>query len=489
MLDSYSGRTTYEYDAAHRLVGQVQPDGGTVHFAYDAAGNLLMQKGLSGVVLDTGNRLAAANGETFTYNDRDHIASRANGHGLTHFEYDSCDRLIRCVTPAGEWQSIYDPFGRRITKTWQGATTEYYWDDNRLAAERGSDGRLRIYIHVDAAALVPFMFVDYESEAADVRSGRRYFISTDQIGTPIHVEDDLGETVWQSAVDAYGVTHVRPGNRIDLTMRFPGHQDDGEVGLFYNRFRHYSPTLGRYLQSDPLGIPGTTNLYAYPANPLTTVDIFGLTHPPKTEEEAGPKKPGADEETTPPRALEPSERDIAGGKNKPFDDLPSLQGKTPEEVRDILAQAGFSKTQNERTVDVPNKDGGTTTRTDGQGGSEIWMRQNADGSYENVRIDPHGHNPPPNVSPFAGDPPHAHLEFIPDDQARRDGATFPPRRDDPPGTPPRPVLPPGSSNADAADAYNNGYTPGVFDPFNDNHDQTKPSDFNQNHIPLKPGGS
>src|SRR5262249_17288091 len=48
------------------------------------------------------------------------------------------------------------------------------------------------------------------------------------------------------------------------------------TGLHYNRFRYFSPELGRYLQSDPAGLEGGINLYAYPADPLTGVDIDGL---------------------------------------------------------------------------------------------------------------------------------------------------------------------------------------------------------------------
>jgi RHS repeat-associated protein len=216
---------------------------------------------------------------------------------VTSFEYDSCDRLVRCATPDGEWSSVYDPLGRRICKSWQGATTEYYWDDNRLAAERTPDGHLRIYVYVDAGALVPFMFLDYESPTAPVKSGRQYFISTNQIGTPIRVEDEQGRTVWRAKVDPYGIAHLASTNTMHFALRFPGHQEDAEIGLFYNRFRHYSPALGRYLQSDPMGIAGGKNLYSYPANPLTSVDIFGL-HPPKSEDDDGASQTGQDEEAS-----------------------------------------------------------------------------------------------------------------------------------------------------------------------------------------------
>ncbi len=202
---------------------------------------------------------------------------------------------MRCTTPGGEWESTYDPLGRRVSKTWLGRTTRSYWDDNRLAAERHPDGRLRIYVYVDVEALTPFLFLDYDSDTSAADSGRRYFIATDQIGTPVRVEDDKGQPVWLATVAPYGSTQLRNGSTIDFALRFPGHYEDSELGLFYNRFRHYDPALGRYLQSDPMGIAGGTNLYAYASNPLTAVDVFGL-HKPKKEDGPGKKTTGEDDE-------------------------------------------------------------------------------------------------------------------------------------------------------------------------------------------------
>ena len=62
-------------------------------------------------------------------------------------------------------------------------------------------------------------------------------------------------------------------------LRFPGHYHDAATGLHYNRFRYYSPELGRYLESDPVGVAGGLNLYGYccDSNPLRDVDLRGLT--------------------------------------------------------------------------------------------------------------------------------------------------------------------------------------------------------------------
>lgn len=273
--DNLRGEVRHEYDAAHRLRRRILPRGKTENYELDLAGNLLGQPGLTGAGLDQGNRLRYANGESIQYNDRNHVASRQTPAGLLSYTYDSRDQLVGVETPRGPWTADYDAEGRRTRKTWAGQTTEYYWNADQLIAEVNAEGRLRLYIYAEPLAQTPLFFLDYDSVTSPPESGRLYFIFSDQVGAPCLIEDESGSEVWRASIGPYGEAQVAPESKIEFNLRFPGHYFDAELGLHYNRFRYYSPVWGRYLQSDPWGIAGGDNLYAYCSNPLLKADVRG----------------------------------------------------------------------------------------------------------------------------------------------------------------------------------------------------------------------
>jgi RHS repeat-associated protein len=305
--DNRRGTTRYDYDAAHRI-SNVQSLRSAISreskYLFDCAGNLLAQPGLTGVTLLEGNRLLTANGDCFEHNHRNHISLRQGRGGETKFVYDSRDMLVQCESPAGLWSAAYDPLGRRIRKTMGESTTEFFWDTDRLIAEVAPDGRLRVYVYADAFALTPLLFIDYESVESDPGSGAAHFIFADHLGAPARVENTRGDVVWEAEYDPYGAIRIDNRSSIELNLRWPGHYCDPELGLHYNRFRYYSPELGRYLQSDPLGLAGGENLYAYTINPLKWVDLRGTCPDEPADENPNssnqkPKQDGADKETPP----------------------------------------------------------------------------------------------------------------------------------------------------------------------------------------------
>lgn len=324
VVDNKSGTTKYRHDAAHRLTEELPPFGPSRSFEFDRAGNLLKQPGLTGVVIGDCNRLREAGGEVYTYNDRCNLSQRQGPSGVTRYEYDDLDMLVRCEIKGEIWAATYDGLCRRVQKVWRNETTRYFWDDFRLAAELRHNGSCRLYIYADQTALAPFLFVEYESLKAPPESGLRYYIFTNQVGAPIRVEDNAGQAVWSARIDPYGTAHVDSGSKIELQLRFPGHYFDPETGLHYNRFRYFSPELGRYLQSDPAGLAGGINAYAYPSRPLTVVDIDGLGRkkvtPPKTKD-GPPPQVGCSAPVSPGLSPEEVKAQLEAKSKKLMDDI------------------------------------------------------------------------------------------------------------------------------------------------------------------------
>jgi RHS repeat-associated protein len=289
--DSLRGLTEYRYDAAHRLVGETAADGSKSEFVLDAAGNVRVKPGLTHAELLEGNRLRIAGPERFRYDVHECLAAQDDGAGgLVGYQYNSLDMLV-AVSWSGRddtWTAAYDGLERRLYKSRGDARTDFYWDGDRLAAEIGPTGALRIYIYPGPDALVPLLFIDYDGIDDEPASGRAYYPVGNQIGVPLHIQDQAGKLVWwASYVEPYGSVTVRPGATISYALRFPGHYFDEETGLHDNRFRSYSPRIGRYLQPDPIGQSGGVNVYAYPANPLADVDVLGLMHPYKPQSSKG----------------------------------------------------------------------------------------------------------------------------------------------------------------------------------------------------------
>lgn len=288
VADNRRGTMRCRYDAANRLVAVVDPDGSTEEIDHDPAGNILRNAAFEHIAYDAGGRITGAGGIVLDHDARNRLARRGTGPEATTYHYDAYDMLVRCERPDGVWEASYDYFGRRVAKAWRGQATRYFWDRDRLAAEIAPDGRVRVYVYADIFALVPIMFVEYASLDEPAEAGRRFFLFHDQVGAPSLVLDGRGREVWKATTRPYGAVRHEVEPSIDLGLRFPGHLHDPEIGLHYNRFRYYDPQLGRYLQSDPKGIGGGLNLYAYPANPLARVDLRGLTcadHPEETDPE------------------------------------------------------------------------------------------------------------------------------------------------------------------------------------------------------------
>ncbi|TOI59498.1 type IV secretion protein Rhs [Vibrio parahaemolyticus] len=95
--------------------------------------------------------------------------------------------------------------------------------------------------------------------------GTVYHVHNDHLGTPQALTDESGATVWKASYSPFGKATVTT-EQIKFNLRFPGQYFDAETGLHYNWHRYYDPNTGMYITSDPIGLAGGINTYAYALN-------------------------------------------------------------------------------------------------------------------------------------------------------------------------------------------------------------------------------
>jgi RHS repeat-associated protein len=89
--------------------------------------------------------------------------------------------------------------------------------------------------------------------------------------------DDKGSLTWEARLDIYGKVRIFAERSLsDCPFRYQGQYEDAETGLYYNRFRYYSPEEGICLSKDPTGLNGGMTLYGYVHDTNSWVDVFGL---------------------------------------------------------------------------------------------------------------------------------------------------------------------------------------------------------------------
>jgi RHS repeat-associated protein len=108
-----------------------------------------------------------------------------------------------------------------------------------------------------------------------------YFIQIDHLGTPRVLIDRAGQQRWSWLAEPFGnsapVENPIGAGPVKLNLRMPGQYFDEESGWVYNWMRSYDPAIGRFTQSDPIGLAGGINTYAYVENqPTSLTDPLGL---------------------------------------------------------------------------------------------------------------------------------------------------------------------------------------------------------------------
>jgi RHS repeat-associated protein len=204
--------------------------------------------------------------QTFAYDALGNLRSATGSYGTKEYVYDAFDRLVQeTKTPSGS-PPVIVTYGHLGTKRF---------------LRKNQDGSYRITIDGDG---VDDHLMEVSTSATGVRQLRHYhqdasgsvYMMTDQDGTPLEFYDytAYGE---QSILGPDGVA-TRATSAIENNLGFQGHPIDPDTGLVQMRNRWYLPQLGRFTSTDPLGLAGGPNLFAFAGSaPLKYTDPFGLT--------------------------------------------------------------------------------------------------------------------------------------------------------------------------------------------------------------------
>jgi len=244
--------TTYTNTVAstsNRLT-QTQDVPGTAAIQYDAAGH---------ITNDGSN--------SFTYSDRGRMTSATNAGGTVSYQYNGLNQRVyksgpTALVPTGSAYYLYDEQGQ-------------------LLGEYDSNGA-PVYETVYLGGMPVGVLKQAGSAANGDIATTMYNVHADHIATARVITQQDQAIVWRwDTAEAFGGT-VPDQNPSGIgtfvyNQRFPGQVFDAETGLFQNWNREYNARQGRYVQSDPIGLKGGINTFAYTeSNPISGFDQTGL---------------------------------------------------------------------------------------------------------------------------------------------------------------------------------------------------------------------
>lgn len=208
------------------------------------------------------------------YDDRSRLAARTNGSNgplLTGYRYNGKgERVAKLSYDGSAANTVTD-------------THHYVYDEEgHLIGEYAASGALvQEIVWIDSTPIARY---------TDELAGTQY-IETEHLGTPRNLVDpDRNAVVWKwdligppAAGVSVDFSESAPSTDPDgdgtatvFNLRYPGQQYDVESGLSYNYFRDYEPGTGRYVESDPIGLRGGIDTFAYVGGfPLILIDQYG----------------------------------------------------------------------------------------------------------------------------------------------------------------------------------------------------------------------
>lgn len=272
--------TQYSYNNQGNLSGINQTLAGTAHnvsysYTYNRVGEVTQtgwnnnlynwdaETNTTGYTNNGLNQYTAVAGTPYTYDTNANLTS----NGTWTYAYDADNRLISANKNGLNATLAYDAPGRLRSTNINSSISNLLYDDTNLVAEYNSSGTLQQrYIHGPG---IDEPLVIYEGSG----TSNKTWLHANLQGSIIARSNTSG--IGQS-VYGYGPFGEPTAESDTLRWRYTGQQYFPSLGLYYYKARWYSPGLGRFLQTDPIGYDSDLNLYTYAGNsPISHIDPNG----------------------------------------------------------------------------------------------------------------------------------------------------------------------------------------------------------------------
>ena len=216
-------------------------------------------------------------GHQYSYDNNGNLTSKVDKvtSATTTYQYDGEDKLTQVATPTDIVLYQYDCFCRRISKSVNGVVTKYVYDREDILFEFDENDQIKArYTH--APGIDEPISVDRDTDSNGTLE-TTYYYQYDGLGSVIAITDSSGNVVQTYVYDSFGKI-VQQAGSLENSYTYTGREWDAEAGLYYYRARYYGPTLGRFINGDPIGFAGgDVNFYVYVQNnPVNFIDPLGL---------------------------------------------------------------------------------------------------------------------------------------------------------------------------------------------------------------------
>ncbi|WP_281852236.1 RHS repeat-associated core domain-containing protein [Dyella sp. GSA-30] len=269
---------TYGYDPLYRLAGVNDANGNAIEaYTYSKTGDRLSKVKAGGLATgvygyQSGTHwLTSIGSAARTYDLNGNTIGGANAGETSGYGYNDRNRLTLVQRNQQTVATyVYNAMGERVAKAVTSPQTINerftYNEASQLTGEYGTTNR--DYIWLDG---LPVAVVDSGTTSTI------NYVHADGLGTPRAISDSAGNTVWQWAYQSNPFGEQSPIGSYVYNLRFPGQYFDAESGLHYNVNRSYEAAIGRYVQSDPIGLAGGVSSFGYAlSRPMAFTDPLGL---------------------------------------------------------------------------------------------------------------------------------------------------------------------------------------------------------------------